>query len=78
MRLSQYYGPRVVVQFVDIFSPQMLDYPEALHLLNRENIPLPLVSVDGEPKFAGGISLEMISEEIEKLGVAPASGSQGG
>ena len=68
----------MLTEYVDVFSPQMAGYPEVLRLLSRENIPLPLVSVDGTPRFAGGISLEMISEELEKLGVAPLTGANGG
>lgn len=60
-----------MAEYVDVFSPQMMDYPETLRLISRENVPLPLVSVDGTPRFAGGISLEMISEELEKLGLVP-------
>lgn len=33
------------------------------------NVPLPVIAFDGEPKIAGGISMEMISEELEKRGL---------
>ena len=70
-RLARYYGPRVVTKYVDALSPEMMDYPEALRLITHRNVPLPLVTVDGKPRFAGGISLEMITGEIEKLGITP-------
>ena len=76
-RLAKYYGPRVVAEYVDIFSPQMMEHQEELRLLSRGNIPLPLVSIDGKPSFAGGISLEMISEELEKLGFGPLQSQDG-
>ncbi len=75
--LARYYGPRVQVQYVDIFSPEMTEYPDVMRLVTQRNVPLPLVSINGQPVFAGGISLEMISEELEKLGLVPLEGPGG-
>lgn len=76
-RLAKYYGPRVTVEYVDVFSPQMMEHPDALRVLTRRNVPLPLVSVDGKPTFAGGISIDMITEELEKLGLVSLQSSGG-
>ena len=75
--MQRHYGPRVTVEYVDVFSPQMLDYPDVLRLLSQRNIPLPLISLDSKPTFAGGISIEMITEELEKLGLVPLGGPGG-
>ena len=70
-RLANYYGSAVVVEYVDVFSPQVSEHPVALRFLQRQNVPLPLICVNGQPKFAGGISIGRISEELENLGVTP-------
>ncbi len=49
----------------------MMEHAEALRMLTQHNVPLPLVSVDGKPTFAGGISIGIITEELEKLGLVP-------
>ena len=73
-RLVRYFGDRVVVEYVDVFSQAMARHRAALEVLVSENVPLPLISVNGEPRFAGGISLEMISDDLEAQGlVAPVS-----
>ncbi len=49
----------------------MSEYPDVLLLVQQRNLPLPVISFNGKPKFAGGISVERISEELERLGVPP-------
>ncbi len=70
-RLAGYYGGSVAVEYIDFFSPRMSNYPNVLTLVNQRGVPLPIISFNGKPKFAGGISVEGISEELERLGVAP-------
>jgi len=73
-RLAKYYGDAVQVQYVDVFSPQMQAHPSVVRILNMGSYPLPFVAVDGKPKFAGQISVEAISAELEQLGVEPLAG----
>lgn len=73
-RLAKYYGDAVQVQYVDVFSPQMKEHPSILRILNMGSYPLPFVAVGGKPKFAGRISVEAISAELEQLGVEPLAG----
>ena len=68
-RLAQYYGDAVVVEYVDIFSPEVADHKDAFELLSSRNLPLPLIAINDEPRFAGGISLEGISEALESDGL---------
>jgi len=70
-RLAKYYGDAVQVQYVDVFSPQMREHPSVLRILNMGSYPLPFVAVGGKPKFAGRISVEAISEELEQAGIQP-------
>lgn len=70
-RLATYYGSAVAVEYIDLLSPRMSEYPNVLMLVNQRGVPLPIVSFNGRPKFAGGLSVEKISEELERLGVAP-------
>ncbi len=68
-KLTEYYGDAVVVEYVDIFSPEMAEHKDAFELLSTRNIPLPLVAINDEPRFAGGISLEVVSEALESDGL---------
>jgi len=72
-QLIRDYGERVAVEYVDIFSPRMADYRGILRIIARGDIPLPLIAVDGKPRFVGGISLEMISGDLDGLGLARLS-----
>ncbi len=46
----------------------MGDFPLAERAIFAMGVRLPVVAFDGQPKIAGGISLQMISEELEKRG----------
>jgi hypothetical protein len=76
--LAQYYGCSVAVEYVDTSSPTMVEYPNLLLLVRQRNLPLPVITLNGKPRFAGGISLEKITEELEKLGAVPLEQSSGG
>mgnify|MGYP005853230685 CR=1 FL=1 len=70
-RLAKHYGDGVEVEYIDIFSPRVYDHREAVRLLARGNVRLPLTCVNGKPRFVGGLSLEMISAEVERVGLTP-------
>ncbi len=70
-RLATHYGSAVAVEYIDLLSPRMSEYPNVLMLVNQRGLPLPIVSFNGKPRFAGGLSMERISEELERLGVGP-------
>ena len=67
-RLVQQYGGGVKVEYVDVFSPRMDEFPLAKRAVFGLSLSLPVVAFDGQPRIAGGISLEMISSELEKRG----------
>ncbi len=70
-QLAGHYGSAVTVEYVDVYAGTMHEHPEVLRLLTQ-NVPLPIVCLDGEPAFAGGISLDMIEEELRNQGLASA------
>lgn len=59
----------MVAEYVDVFSEQMNEHEAARRVISRGNVPLPVVSVNGTPRFAGGIAMERVCEEIDRLGV---------
>ncbi len=78
-KLASFYGETVAVEYVDIFSPEMTEHRAAFELLSTRNLPLPLIASDEEPRFAGGISLEVISRALEDDGlVTPAELAKAG
>jgi hypothetical protein len=68
-RLARYYGNGVRVEYIDVFSPRMGQFPLAQRAVFALGFELPIVAFDGQPRIAGGISIEMISEELEKRGI---------
>ncbi len=70
--LGARYGEGVAVEYVDTYSPKMLaGHPDVLRLIVTRQVTLPVVSIGGKPRFAGGISEPLISETLEKLGLRP-------
>lgn len=72
-QLAGRYGSAVTVEYLDVYSGALQEYPEVYRLLTEGNVPLPVISMNGEPTFAGGISQEMIEEELKNLGLTPAA-----
>jgi len=70
-RLARYYGDGVEVEYVDVLSPRLEEFPLAQRLVFMTNVPLPVIAFDGQPRIVGGISIAMISEELEKRGLMP-------
>ena len=70
--LAGYYGDRVRVEYIDIVSTRMQDFPVAQRAVFGMGVSLPVVAFDGQPRIAGGLSIEMISSELEKRGIVRA------
>jgi hypothetical protein len=60
------------VQYIDVFAPEMAEHQAALDVLGQGSVPLPIISINGQPTFAGGIALEMIVQELGQLGLVAA------
>jgi hypothetical protein len=69
--LAHHYGNGVTVEYVDAFSLRMEAFPSVQRIIGRGNVPLPVIAFDGQAKIAGGISVEMITAELEKRGFVP-------
>lgn len=63
--IKESFGDRVEVKFVDVSTNEIEAYPEISAVLPR--VRLPLTAINGEPRFHGGISFEVISNAIREL-----------
>ncbi|MBM7854273.1 hypothetical protein JOC37_000646 [Desulfohalotomaculum tongense] len=59
------YGDAVSIGFVDLMQDDLSPYPEVKKLVGRFNPPL--VVINDEPRFHGGLSVEMISEAVDEI-----------
>ncbi|WP_031515527.1 hypothetical protein [Desulfofalx alkaliphila] len=59
------YGEGISVGFVDLMKDDLSPYPEVKKLMGRFHPPL--IVIDGEPRFHGGLSVEMISEAVDEI-----------
>lgn len=64
-QLTQKYGDNVSVGFVDLLKDDLTPYPEVKKLMGRFNPPL--VVINNEPRFHGGLSVQTISEAIDEI-----------
>ncbi len=63
--LIQKFGAAVDFSYVDVFSEEMKKYPDILKILDK--VRLPLIVLNGQPRFHGGFSLNMIAGAISGL-----------
>ncbi len=66
-KLQYAFGDNVETSFVDVSTDEMSNYPEIEKILNR--VKLPLTVINGEPRFHGGLGVEMIVEAIKDISV---------
>ncbi len=63
--LKEKLGKAVKLTYVDVESDEMKKYPNIPPVLS--NIRLPLVVLNDEPRFYGGISVEMIGNAVHEI-----------
>ena len=63
--LSEKFGEAVKFAYVDVQSEEMKNYPDIAAILSKVN--LPLIVVDGKPRFHGGITLSRIEKLVNEL-----------
>ncbi|HAG11060.1 MAG TPA: hypothetical protein DCK76_06700 [Desulfotomaculum sp.] len=63
--LVQSFGEAIRYAYVDVLSSEMNNYPEIAQILNR--VRLPLIVLNGQPRFHGGISKEVIADAVGDL-----------
>ena len=59
------FGDVVKLTFVDVASDEMKDYPDIPAVLS--NTQLPLIVLNGEPRFYGGISAKMVEKAVSEI-----------
>lgn len=60
------YGDRIQVSLVNVFSPEMEQFPEVSGCLKRNGLLLPIVMVDGELRLFGSeASMKNIRQAID-------------
>lgn len=67
MELQDQFGPLVKVGFVDVLSQEMSSFAEVNSLIQSGKVKLPLVVINGRPRFHGGVSKPMIAQVVEML-----------
>ena len=58
-------GKVVKLTYVDVESDEMKNYPNIPPVLS--NIRLPLIVLNDEPRFYGGISAEMVENAVREI-----------
>lgn len=56
---------QIDMKFIDVFHDELDEYKYVIEAMNK-GFGLPLTSVNGELKFFGGMSAEMILDLVEK------------
>lgn len=74
--LKSAFGEQIEVGYIDIYSPEHLETVQnAMLLVMSGQAALPVTLIDGEPKIGGAVSVPMIKEELESLGLKPKKNS---
>ncbi len=69
--LRQKFGDRVNTEFLNLAVPDVRQqYANVVSAIEKDNLPLPLVAINGEVKMAGGVDYYSIVSAIESLIVA--------
>lgn len=63
--LVKNFGQAIQYSYVDVQGNEMKNYPEIIAIMDRVN--LPLIVINGQPRFHGGIANDMISEAVSEL-----------
>jgi len=59
------FGNAVAFAYVDVQSDEMKNYPDIAAILSKVN--LPLIVIDGKPRFHGGISAIRVEKLVNEL-----------
>jgi len=63
--LLQKFGEAVKFAYVDVKSEEMKNHPNIAAILSKVN--LPLIVIDGKPRFHGGITLSRVEKLVDEL-----------
>ena len=62
-----HYPNMVHVEYIDLFLEDDGRFPEIREMLSHGLVILPVILINGSPFLHGGISYDIIMEEIEKI-----------
>ena len=63
--LSEKFGDAIKFSYVDVESDEIKNYPDIAAILSKVN--LPLIVIDGKPRFHGGITVSRIEKLVNEL-----------
>lgn len=63
------YGDRVTIEYIDISDDKMDDFPVVSEIVRNRKTPLPIITFDGEPLWAGALSYPRIVAELNSRGI---------
>jgi len=63
--LSEKFGKALKFAYVDVKSDEMKNYPDIASILSKVN--LPLIVINGKPRFHGGITLSKVEKLVNEL-----------
>ena len=63
--LEEKFGNAVQFSYMDIQSKEMKKYPSIIKMLGM--VRLPLTVINSEPRFQGGLSVDMIENAIREV-----------
>lgn len=63
--LVEKFGEQIIFKYIDIQGDEMKDYPDIKAMLN--SVRLPLIVLNGDPRFHGGFSMTTIGDAVGKL-----------
>ncbi len=64
-KLHTVFGDRVETSFIDVSTDEINKHSEIEKILNR--VRLPLTVINGQPRFHGGLGVNMIVDAINTL-----------
>ncbi len=59
------FGERISFSYIDVFSEAVHGYPDILKILDK--VRLPLIVLNGQPRFHGGLSVPDVQPVIRQL-----------
>lgn len=65
-QLNALFGERVNVEFIDTKDGGLKDHPHVSRVVQM-GYSFPIVSIDGQPRFAGGIDINAIQNVIKEI-----------
>lgn len=63
--MQQMYGDDISLEYVDLIKDDLTKYPDIQKIMGR--FTPPLIVINGEPRFHGGLSSEMVAEAVNEI-----------